>query len=96
MATKRELKKDIKYLTEQVIIDALEVSEMVKSEAEKEKVLKIIVDVAELHNSLISRVNHPDGKDNPKMVKVHFSKIMDDLMLACNKAYENLNKMVKA
>ncbi|MDA3930965.1 MAG: hypothetical protein PF541_18600 [Prolixibacteraceae bacterium] len=94
MANKRELKKDIRYLTEQVIIDALEVSEMLEKEADKKKVLKIIVSVAELHNSLISRVNRPDGKDNPKLVKIHFNKILEDLMGSCSSAYEKLNKLL--
>jgi len=94
MASKREVKKDIRYLTEQVIIDALEVSEMLEKENDKKKVLELIVEIAELHNNLISRVNHPDGKANSRLVKIHFNAILDDLMKSCNKAYEKLSKLL--
>lgn len=94
MSSKKELKKDIRYLTEQVIIDALEVNDLLEKEKDKKKVLDIIVDVAELHNSLISRINHPDGKDNPKLIKKHFKAIVDELLKSCNKAYEKIGKLV--
>lgn len=94
MASKKELKKDIRYLTEQVIIDALEVADTLANKKDKKKVLDIIVDVANLHNQLISRVSHPDGKDDHKLVKSHYDGIMDDLMTSCNKAYEKLNKIM--
>lgn len=94
MANKREVKKDIRYLTEQVIIDALEVSEMLEKEKDKKKVLDLIVEIAELHNNLISRVNHPDGTANSSLVKIHFNAIIDELMNTCNKAYEKLNKLL--
>lgn len=94
MASKKELKKDIRYLTEQVIIDALEVSEILENEKDKKKVLDVIVEVAELHNNLISRVNHTDGKANGKLVKQHFNAILTDLMASSNKAYEKLNVLI--
>ncbi|MFA9390562.1 MAG: hypothetical protein ACERKD_12175 [Prolixibacteraceae bacterium] len=94
MASKRELKKDIRYLTEQVIIDALEVSELLEKEENKKKALDIIVDVANLHNQLISRINHPDGKENPKLVKLHFNAILEELMGSCSKAYNTLYQLV--
>ena len=94
MASKKELKKDIRYLTEQVIMDALEVADTLDNEKDKKKVLDIIVETANLHNQLISRTNHPDGKDEPKLVKNHYNGIMNDLMTACNKAYDKLNKLL--
>lgn len=94
MASKKELKKDIRYLTEQVIIDALEVADSLDAEKDKKKVLDVIVEIAGLHNQLISRTNHPDGKENPKLVKAHYNGIMDELLTACNKAYEKLNKLL--
>ncbi|MDA3880001.1 MAG: hypothetical protein PF436_06395 [Prolixibacteraceae bacterium] len=93
MASKRELKKDIRLLTEQVIMDALEVASVLEKEAEKQKVLDIIIELTEKHNDLLSRVNHPDGKENPKLVHEHYKKVIDDLLNACNQAYEELGKL---
>jgi hypothetical protein len=95
MATKRDLKKDIRYLCEQLILDTLEISEIVK-EDEKQTVVNIVTEVASLYNELIIRANHPDGKDNPKLVKAHFKAISNDLLTGCNKIYDKLNKLIPA
>ena len=95
MATKRDIKKDIHYLCEQLILDALEVSEIV-DESDKRKVVDMVAEIAALHNELISRTNHPDGKDNPKLVKAYFNAISNDLLTECNKIYEKLNQLIPA
>ncbi|MCF8363239.1 MAG: hypothetical protein K9G70_11530 [Prolixibacteraceae bacterium] len=93
MANKRELKKDIRFLTEQVIMDALEVAALFDKDEDKKKALDIIIELTERHNSLLSRANHPDGKDNPKLVKKHYNTIISDLLDSCNDAYEKLGKL---
>lgn len=93
MANKRELKKDIRFLTEQVIMDALEVATSFDKDEDKKKVLDIIIELTQKHNELLSRANNPDGKDNPKLVKQHYNKIISDLLDSCNDAYEELGKI---
>jgi hypothetical protein len=95
MATKRDIKKDIRYLCEQLILDALEVSEMV-NDSDKQKVAGMVAEIAALHNELISRTNHPDGKDNPNLVRAHFKAIYNDLLTECNKIYDKLNNLIPA
>jgi hypothetical protein len=95
MASKREIKKDIRYLCEQLILDALEVSEIV-GENDKQKVAGIVAEIAVIHNELISRTNHPDGKDNPKLVRAYFRAIYNDLLTECNKIYDKLNQLIPA
>jgi hypothetical protein len=93
MATKRDIKKDIRYLCEQLILDSLEVSEIV-NESDKQKVAGMVAEIAALHNELISRTNHPDGKDNPKLVRAYFKAIYSDLLTECNKIYDKLNLLI--
>jgi len=93
MAKIKDIKKDISYLTEQLLLDSLEVSE-VADESNKQKVLDIIIEIASFHNELIGRVNHPDGKDNPKLIKAYYSKIITDLLEGSDKIYEKLNKLM--
>ena len=93
MATKRDIKKDIRYLCEQLILDALEVSEIV-AENDKSKVVEMVTEISILYNDLIGRANHPDGKDNPKLVKAHFNAISKDLLTECNKIYDKLNALI--
>lgn len=95
MSNKRELKKDINTLSELVIFDALDLSAKLKKEEDRDAILDLIVETANLHNNLISRVNHPDGKDNPKLVKRYFQTIRKDLLDGCDKAYNELNKIIQ-
>ncbi|MGF7137799.1 hypothetical protein [Roseimarinus sediminis] len=93
MASKRDLKKDITLLIEQVISDALDVAGKQEKEADQKAVLDVIIELTELHNQLIDRSNHPDGKDDPKLVKKHYRKIIEDLLAGCDNAYQKLGKI---
>ncbi|MBN2263675.1 MAG: hypothetical protein JW735_12215 [Prolixibacteraceae bacterium] len=93
MANKRLLKKDIRSITTLIIADALELASRLTNAEAQEKVLDIIVSITEIHNELISRVNHPDGKDNSKLIKTHYKKVVDDLMKSYSDTYEQLGKI---
>ena len=94
MANRRNLKKDIQFLTSQLIVDAVEIAEQANPEVQDE-IIKIISNAAVLHNDLIVRVNHIDGKDNPKMVKKFFKTIVDDLLKGMDAMYSKLAVYVK-
>jgi len=93
MAKIKDIKKDIRYLCEQLIIDSLEIAEIV-NEDEKQKLLSLISEIAVFHNDLISRANHPDGSDNSKLVKDYFKNISNDLLSGCSNFYDRLNKLI--
>jgi hypothetical protein len=93
MATVRELKKDIRFLTEQLLVDTLEVSEVV-NEKDKQQILDLVIEISKFHNELIGRVNHPDGKENPKLVKSYFGKISSDLLTGSNDFYAKIGKLI--
>jgi hypothetical protein len=95
MASRKNIKKDIRFVIEQVISDALDIGVALEDEKEKQKVLDTIIGLVDLHNELLSRVNNPDGKENPKLVKQFFNKIYDDLLEKSNAAYDELNKLAK-
>jgi predicted Mrr-cat superfamily restriction endonuclease len=94
MANRRNLKKDIQFLTSQLIVDAVEIAEQASPEVQDE-IIKIISNAAVLHNDLIVRINHVDGKDNPKMVKQFFKAIVDDLLKGMDALYSQLTVYVK-
>ncbi|MBP7507633.1 MAG: hypothetical protein KA807_07425 [Prolixibacteraceae bacterium] len=93
MAKIKDLKKDIRFITEQLLIDALEVSEIIESK-QKQEILDIIVEIAGLHNDLISRANHPDGKDNPKLIKKYYNDLIVELLEKSDKIYDKLNQLI--
>ena len=93
MANVRGIKKDIDYLVSQVVVDCFQYINHFKG-ADKKAAYKIIEDVLGLRSKLRARTNHPDGKDNPSLVKKHFKAIGKDLLAGCDKAYEKLGKLV--
>lgn len=89
MANIRNLKKDINYLTDEVIIQAYFCMDQ-DPKAENEEVWKVINDVVDLRNEMIARANHPDGKDNPKLVKAFYKQLYDDLFTGIAGHFETL------
>lgn len=94
MASVRGLKKDIQFLTEIVITDAIYVGEMLLGKDEQEKADEVIIAAVDMYNDLLDRTNHPDGKDNPKLVKQYYKKISVDLMNQTDEHLAALNKLL--
>lgn len=94
MASRRRLKKDIDYLCYEVISDCYNYNYL--HPGKEEEVLQIIKDAIVNRNQLIVRVNHPDGKDNPKIVKQHYKAIFQDLLKNIDESFTRLSELVKA
>lgn len=94
MASVRNLKKDIDYLTSLVFVDCLQYLSYFEK-ADKEAGTAIVEKIIAARSDLRKRVNHPDGKDNPALVKKYYRTLAKDLMLACDQAYEELGKLVE-
>jgi hypothetical protein len=94
MASVRELKKDIDYLVFEVISDGFVLSS-IHPENKPDEVSAIISDAVNLRNDLIARVNNPDGKDNPKILKAYYKAVEKDLMTGVDKLFTRLSKLSK-
>jgi hypothetical protein len=92
MATIRDLKKDINYLTSEIITEVY-VRKVLFSDVKESDVSKIIGDAVAFRNDLIARVNHPDGKDNPKLVKAHYQKVKRDMTDQFSAMIDKVNKL---
>ncbi len=90
MASVRELKKDIDFLIFEVISDCFVFSSL-HPDNKSEELTALISDAVELRNDLIARVNNPDGKDNPKIVKSYYKTVSKDLMLGVDNLFERLS-----
>ncbi|TLX74902.1 hypothetical protein E9993_10895 [Labilibacter sediminis] len=89
MANLRELKKDINYLASEIVTQGylkLTLMENIK----EEELSPVLVEAVSMRNEFIARANHPDGKDNPKLVKAFYQKLRKDLM---DKSVELLDKI---
>jgi hypothetical protein len=92
MASVRELKKDIDFLIFEVISDCFTYSN-VHPEDKTEELTALISDAVEFRNDLIARVNNPDGKDNPKIVKAYYKSVARDLLSGVDKLFERLSAL---
>ncbi len=79
MANRRELKKDINYLASEVVTQGYMKLALIDNIKETD-LSPILVDAVEMRNEFIARANHPDGKDNRKLVKKYYGKLRADLM----------------
>jgi hypothetical protein len=94
MANLRSLKKDIDYLLSMVLEECMYVIEAYP-DADKEKVLDLARKIIVSHRNLRLRVNHIDGKADPKKVKEYLKKIVDDLYGEANSSLEELSVLIK-
>jgi len=94
MASIRNLKKDIDLVMSLALSDCFYVLEY-NSKVDNEAVMKIAGDIIRKHRELRVRANHPDGKDNPKLVKQYYNNLVKDMLGAADEALENLSAEVK-
>jgi len=81
MASRRKLKQTIQFVSSELITDIYFRCLMSKG-VDDQKVDNLVVKIMALTSEYILRVNRPDGKDNPKLVKSYFRKLFTDWQAA--------------
>ncbi len=94
MASRRNLKKDIDLVMSLALSDCFYVLEY-NSKIDKEAVYKIAAEIVQAHRELRLRAMHPDGKDNPKVVKAFYKDLVSKMLTAADTALEKLSAEVK-
>ena len=93
MANIRQLKRDIAFLSSQIISDCID---FVQTFNGKEMEAMAVIDqIVELHNSTLDKINHPDGKDNPKLVKAFYLQLKKNYIAGINETYKKLEDLVQ-
>ncbi len=92
MASIRELKKDINFLASELVTEAY-VKQYLNADVDQDKLAQLMVAAIDFQNTLVRRANHPDGKDNPKMVKAYYTKLRKDMMASFLKIAEDINEL---
>lgn len=94
MASIKNLKKDIDYLTTYVLSDCFQVME-INGKVDEVEIMKIVEEVVENHSLLRKKVQHPDGSANPKLVKTYYKGIAKELLASSDAAFEKLSVLVR-
>ena len=94
MASIKNLKKDIDLIMSLALSDCFYVMEY-NSKVNGEEVMKIAGEIIQKHHELRVRANHPDGKDNPKLIKKYYHKLVTDMLNAADQSLGKLSEEVK-
>ncbi len=92
MASRRKLKKTIKFVSSELITD-IYFRCLLSKKVEEQKVDSLVVNIMELNREYVLRANRPDGKDNPKLVKTYFQKLFSDWQLAMEKVIKEIESL---
>jgi hypothetical protein len=93
MASKKDLKKDINYLTEEVIQTCyLQYYLKQNKEEAKAAITQVIEETVDLRNNLINKLNHPEMKPDNISAKRWHSDLLNVMIKHAEDAFEKLEK----
>ena len=87
----RVFKKDIDFLTEDFLSDALISMGFAKDESKREKILDIINEAIDLRDETYFKINHPQ-KGN---IKAYYRQTTEDFLKALDALCEKLGEAIK-
>ncbi len=93
MATVRRLKKEIEFMSSQLIGDCIDFLETFDDKKDT-TMLSIIEEAVQLNNNMLDRACHPDGKDNPQLVKAHYRQLKTDFIKGLDQVYGKLEGLI--
>ncbi len=94
MASIRDLKKDIDLIMSLALSDCFYVMEY-NPKVDEAAVYTIAGEIVQKHREFRLRAIHPDGKDNRKLVKQYYKKLVQDMLEAADSALTKLSAEVK-
>ncbi len=94
MASIKSLKKDIDFLFFEVISDCFMFTSLHEG-PKKAEVQDLIEEAVSARNEMIDRANHPDGKDNPAIVKVYYATLRKELFEKVDGYFERLSAITR-
>lgn len=92
MASRRKLKQTIKFVSSELISDIYFRCLLLKK-LDEQKVDNLVVEIQTLSKDFTLRVNRPDGKNNPKLVKAYFRKLYSDWQLVMEKLIKEIENL---
>ncbi|HQB69156.1 MAG TPA: hypothetical protein P5564_06735 [Paludibacteraceae bacterium] len=91
MANRRTLKKNIQFITSELVTESY-IKHLMLKKMDTESFNSILKKIADLNNDFLSRVNHPNGTKEPKLVKAYYKKLIADFNKEVDQIVEELNK----
>jgi hypothetical protein len=92
MASRRNLKKDINYLTSQIIGECYSCKYLFPK-IDSAQIMNIINDSVLMYNNLIYKVNNPNIENENLSMKLYYKNIFKELLSNTDTLFERLNKL---
>jgi len=92
MASRRKLKKTIKFVTSELITD-IYFHCLMKKTIEEENVENLVKEVVGLSREFILRTVRPDGKNNRAIVKSYYKKLFSDWLTSMDEIVSKIEKL---
>lgn len=96
MASKREIKKEVNFLFEEMIADAIMIREIKKNQEQQKTVESLIMKSIDKHEELIIRINHFETRDDKLSAKQYFSTVAKEAIDFFDDTYKQLNDIIQA
>ena len=93
MAKRRDLKKDIDYLSGDLMMETLLCS--LQPKCDKAKLEDIMTHIVSMSNEFRRRIQHPAGNANKKLIKQYYKKIREDFDAEIEKIYAEIVSLNK-
>ena len=94
MATLRRLKKEIQFMSSQLIGDCIDFLATFEDKKDT-NLLSIIEEAALLNNTTLDRACHFVDKRNPKLVRQHYRQLKTDFIKGLDQAYSKLEGLIR-
>lgn len=96
MASKKDLKKDINFLTSEVIETCFLHYHLSHEKEEIKPVIdEVIEDAVKLRNELMYKINHPEDGLRGSELKSWYNEIQKEMMKKTDDAFEKLGELHK-
>ena len=92
MANKRDLKKELNLITNELYSECLFIK-FYEKEVDVQQADALLGKIAQTQEEFASRINHTDGKENPKLVKKYYEKLIADLDKTIGEIIDELEQL---
>ncbi|MFO7977911.1 MAG: hypothetical protein R6U64_04565 [Bacteroidales bacterium] len=92
MASVKNLKKDVNYLTDEVVGTCL-LHQYANKEENQQKVDQLIDEILESREDLINKLNHPEDRPEGKSIKAWYNEQFDAFIEKVNATFEALGEI---
>lgn len=94
MASKRDLKKDVNFLMEEVLGTCMMHYHLKKDKQEsQQKINEIMDEIVDFRNDIMYKINHPEEELKGKTLKGWYSDLLNEMIEKTDEAFEKLGSL---